>query len=154
MPIDGGAAAELATVRDPVDRRCLRELLGHSKMGRLQDTVGDPEGDPVDEEPLPEGERRGRRLLEAWEVGEIAAKGLPALRLDVPGPRAAAPELPLRERPEHDRGVHEGGDGQAEEHDVVPARVHRAPAVDGGIEEQRPDRGEREQGEHERYRSA
>ena len=59
------AGAEVAARRDPVDRARLVQRLGHVDLRALEDAVGDPEGDPVHEEALPEGERRGRRLLRA-----------------------------------------------------------------------------------------
>ena len=61
----------------------LCERLGHRQVGRLEHPVGDAERDPVDEQALPERQRRRRRLLQAWEVGQVAPKRGPALRLDL-----------------------------------------------------------------------
>ena len=51
-------------------------------MRGLEDPFGDPERDAIDEQPLPQRERRGRRLLEAREVLEVAAEGVPPLCLE------------------------------------------------------------------------
>ena len=56
-------------------------LLGHVELRALEDALGDPERDPVDEVPLPQLERRGRGLLQPREVREVAAERLPALGL-------------------------------------------------------------------------
>ncbi len=47
----------------------------------LQDAFRDPEGDAVDEVALPELEGRRRRDVEPREIGQVAAKRLPALGL-------------------------------------------------------------------------
>ena len=73
----------------------------------LQHSLGDAEGDPVDEVALPQRERRGRRLAEPREVGQVAAERLPALGLGLGLARAAAPELPLGQRPDQHGRVEE-----------------------------------------------
>ena len=83
MPSAVGARAEVAVGADPVDRARLRELLRHVQLRALEHALGDPERDPVDEVALPELERRGRRLVEAREVGQVAAERLPALCLEL-----------------------------------------------------------------------
>ena len=57
------------------------QCLGHVELRALEHALGDPERDPVDEVALPQFERRGRRLLQTREVGEVAAERLPALGL-------------------------------------------------------------------------
>ena len=76
----------------------LVQLLRHVELRALQDALRDPEGDAVDEVALPELERRGRRLLQAREIGEVAAKGLPALRLLLGVRRAAPPQAHVAAR--------------------------------------------------------
>ena len=73
------------------------QRLGHVQLRALEHALRDPEGDPVDEVPLPQLERRRRRLVEAREVGQVAAERLPALRLGLRLGAAAPPE-PTAER--------------------------------------------------------
>src|SRR4029077_607984 len=54
--------AEVAGRADPEDRALVVQFLGHVQVGALEHALRDPERDPVDEEALPELERRGRRL--------------------------------------------------------------------------------------------
>ena len=77
------------------------QLLGHVEVRPLQDALGDPERDPVDEKALPERERRRRRLLQAWEVRQVAAERLPALGFLPACARPATPGAAVEhERPE------------------------------------------------------
>ena len=89
MLIDVGPEPRSPYGPDPVERARLRERLGHVQLRALQHALGDPERDPVDEVALPELERRGRRHVEAREVGQVAAERLPALGLGLRG-RACA----------------------------------------------------------------
>src|SRR5262245_6069443 len=66
---------EVAPGRDPVDRARLVEGFGHVQLCALENTLRDPEGDPVDEVALPQLERRRRCFLQAREVGEVATEG-------------------------------------------------------------------------------
>jgi hypothetical protein len=50
------------------------------EVGALEDALGDPERDPVDEITLPQLQRGRRGFGETREVGEVAPEGLPALR--------------------------------------------------------------------------
>ncbi len=68
------------------------ERLRHVQLRPLQHALGDPECDAVDEVALPERERRGRRFLQAREVGEVAPERVPALGFLLSGPRATAPQ--------------------------------------------------------------
>ena len=149
----GRAGAEVAAGRDPVDRAGLRELLGHVQVRGLQHSLGDAEGDPVHEVALPQRERRGRRLAEPREVGQIAAERLPALGLGLRLARAAAPELPLGQRPDQHGRVEERADGQGEQDGVAPARVDRAPAVDREVGQHHADSREDEHADAERERA-
>src|SRR3990172_9367069 len=82
----GRPRAEVATGGDPVDRTRLVERLWHVELRALENALGDAECDPIDEVPLPQLERRRRRFVEAREVREVAAEGLPAFRFDLRGP--------------------------------------------------------------------
>ena len=92
MLIEVGPDAEVAVRSDPVERARLRQRFGHVQLRALQHPLGEPERDPVDEEALPELERRGRRDVEAREVGQVAAEGFPALGLGLRCRRAPPPE--------------------------------------------------------------
>ena len=62
------------------------EGLRHVQLRPLQHALGDSERDAVDEVALPERERRGRRFLQAREVGEVAPERVPALGLLLSAP--------------------------------------------------------------------
>src|SRR5581483_4807494 len=73
------------------------------------------EGDPVDEEPLPELERRWRGLLQPREVRQVAAEGVPALglslaRLRPPPPHADPGQADPDQRRVGDRAAPERDD--------------------------------------------
>src|SRR6185503_17838236 len=89
--------AEVAGRGDPVDGGGLVQLLGHVELRALENPLCDSEGDAVDEVTLPELEGRGRCLLQAWEIGEVPAKRLPALRLLLGVRRAAPPQAHMAE---------------------------------------------------------
>ena len=122
------------------------ELFGHRDVRRLEHALGDPEGDPVDEVALPQLERRGRRLLQAREVGQVAAERLPALGLEFAGLRAAAPQPPLGERADHQHGVHRPPRPRAPSRTTSLQRGYdRAPAVDRDANSDDADRDEGDQ---------
>src|SRR6185436_15792720 len=100
----GGPAPQVSLAGDPVQAARLGHRLGHRHVGRLEHPLGDAERDAVDEQPLPE---RQRRLLEAREVLQVAAEGVPALGLDRGVATATAPELATGRRAEQDGGVDE-----------------------------------------------
>ncbi len=106
------------------------QRLGHVELRALEDALGDPERDAVDEVALPELERRRRCLLQSWEVGEVAAERLPALGLLLararPPPPGAAVE---HERAEAERRVGDQAGADADEQDVRVARVDGAPVA-------------------------
>ncbi len=68
------------------------QFLRHVYLRSLENALGDTEGDAVDEEALPEGDRGGRRLLEPGEVVEVVAEGPPALPLELDRLLTRAPE--------------------------------------------------------------
>ena len=80
-------------VADPVDGALLLQLGRHVQVRAFEHLLGDPERDPVDEVALPEADRRRGRVLQPWEVPEVATEGLPALRLELGGGRATTVEL-------------------------------------------------------------
>ena len=120
------------------------ERLRHVQLRSLQHALGDSERDAVDEVALPERERRGRRFLQAREVGEVAPERLPALCLLLSGLRATAPGAAVEdERSQAQRGVGDQAGADADKEDVGVARVDGTPVADREEDEQAAD--EREQ---------
>src|SRR6266540_3013410 len=118
--------AEIAVGCDPVDVALVVKLLGHVQLCALQHALGDAERDAVDEEPLPQLECRGRCLLQAREVREIAPERFPPLRLDLAIAASSPPDLHIRSTDdEHDR-VDDRAGAERDEDDVAPARRLRA----------------------------
>ena len=78
--------SEVAVGPDPVERAGRGQRLGHVQLRPLQDALGDPERDPVDEKALPELERRGRRRCRAGGSRSGSGGKLPSAR-----PRPARP---------------------------------------------------------------
>ena len=62
------------------------------ELRALQNALGQPERDPVDEQALPELECGGRSDVEARKVGQVATEGLPALGFGLRRRRAPPPE--------------------------------------------------------------
>ena len=111
--------------RDPVDRARVVQLLRHVQLRALEDALGDPERDAVDEEALPELEGRGRRLLQAGEVGQVAAERVPALGLELAVLRAPAPDPYARDAKTRSAAFSDRADADRDQHDVAPARRAR-----------------------------
>src|SRR6188508_2259788 len=144
-PERAGTGAQIPGRADPVDRALVVQRLGHQEMGALEHALGDPERDPVDEVALPELERRGRRLLQAGEVREVAAERLPALGLGLAGGRPAAPERRFRGREDERGRVRGRAEAQRDPDYVAPARRGRAEPVDPGRQQHDREPGEDEE---------
>jgi len=108
------------------------QLLGHVQVGSLEDALGDPEGDPVDEQALPELERCRRGDVEPREIGEIATEGLPALCLLLDLRSSPAPQRHMTSRDQEDCCIHEQADPEGDEEHVAPARSERLEALNAG----------------------
>ena len=105
------------------------------ELRALEHALGDPERDPVDEEALPELERRGRRLLEPGEVGQVAAEGVPALRLSLSAFAPPPPQPHCGAATEEQHGVHDRAAAEGDQDDVAPARRDRTEARDADGEQ-------------------
>ena len=137
------------------------ERLRHVQLRALQHALGDSERDAVDEVALPERERRGRRFLQAREVGEVAPERLPALCLLLSGLRATAPGAAVEdERPRHKRRLtisvprHSAAFAIRQapmptRSDVGVARVDGSPVAYGEEDEQTSDEREENDGDDE-----
>src|SRR5215208_1545661 len=137
-----GAGAEVSRRADPVDPALVVHGSRHQQVGALEDALGDSERDPIDQVALPELEGRRRRFLQAREVRQVAAEGVPALGFGLAGGGPAAPERRPRGGEDERDGVRGGAEPERDPDDVAPPRRHGAEAVNA-----RPQQHDREHGE-------
>jgi hypothetical protein len=135
---------------DPVERARLRQRLRHVQLRSLEHALRDPERNPVDEEPLPQLERRGGRDVEAGEVGEVAAERLPPLCLRLRLGRAAPPEPAVEGCGGEHGGADQAADAERNRDNAVPARGDGVVGADPA--EERQAAGDAEQGRRSEQR--
>ena len=125
-------------------------LLGHVQVRGLEDAVGNPERDPVDEKALPQLERGGRREIQPRKVSEVAPERLPALGFLLCLRPPSSPDPHVAASDQQDRGVHDQANPERDQEDVVPTGGDRVEALNSDPEHQRPRGRKRDPGTEQR----